>query len=62
LHKVIVDGYDVHRETGKTRGACDERRRQRFAFTGRHLGQHPFDHGKRADDLDVEMPHAEDAF
>ena len=59
LGQVVVDRDDVHRLAGERRGGRGERRGEGLALAGVHLGDHAAQHRPAADQLDVEMPHAE---
>ncbi len=62
LCQVVVDGDDMDAVAGQRIEIDRQRRDQRFAFAGLHLGDVAFVQHHAADQLDVEMPLAEGAF
>ena len=60
--EVVVDGDDVHALSGERVQEGRERRDQRLALAGAHLGDLPLVEDHPADQLHVEVAHAEDAF
>ena len=61
LGEVVVDGDDVHALAGQRIEIDRQRRDQRLAFAGPHLGDGAVVEHHAADQLDVERPHAERA-
>ncbi len=59
--QVIVDGDDVHAAAGQGIQVGGQRGDQRFAFAGFHFGDFAFVQDDAADQLHVEMAHAERA-
>ena len=59
--EVIVDGDDVHAASGQRIQESGERGDERFAFAGLHLGDFAFVQHDAADQLHVEMAHAQRA-
>ena len=57
--EVIVHGDDVHAFSGERIQVHGERRDERLAFAGPHLGDRALVQDHAADELDVEMPLAE---
>ena len=58
LGEVVVDGDDVHALARDRVEVAGERRDERLALAGLHLGDHAAVQRDRADDLDVEVTHA----
>ncbi len=60
LGQIVVDGDHVNgiRETVEVAGQC---RDQRLTFTGLHLGDHALVEHYAADELNIEVPHAQGA-
>ena len=61
LRQVFVDGDDVHAFAGERVEVRAERRHQRLAFAGAHLGDAAFVQRETADELHVEVAHLERA-
>jgi len=61
LGQIIVDGDDVDAAPGQRVEIGGERRHQRLAFARRHLGDLALVQHHAADELDVEVTHAERA-
>ena len=61
LGEVVVDGHDMHALAGERVEIDRERRDQRLAFAGLHLGDAAFVQDHAADQLHVEMALAERA-
>ena len=61
LGEIVVDGDDVNAAPGERIEIDRQRRDQRLAFAGLHLGDAAFMQHHAADKLDVEMPLAERA-
>ena len=59
--KIIVDGDDVHALPRKRFEIGGKSRDERLAFARLHLGDAPLEEADAADDLHMEMTHAEDA-
>ena len=59
LRQVFVDGDDVHALAAERVEVGRERRHQRLALAGAHLGDLAFVQGEAADQLHVEVAHAE---
>ena len=55
LGEIVVDRDHVRRQPGERRRSGGQRGGQRLAFAGRHLGEHAFEKGEAAHDLDVEV-------
>ena len=61
LGEVVVDGHDVHAAAGQRVEVDGERRDQRLAFAGLHLGDLALVQDHAADELHVEVALAERA-
>ena len=61
LRQVFVDRDDVDAIAGERVEIRGQRRHQRLAFAGAHLGDAAFVEGQAADELHVEVPHLERA-
>ena len=61
LGQIIVDRDDVDALAGERVQIHGQRRDQRFAFAGLHFGDFAAMQHDAADQLDIEMPHVEDA-
>ena len=61
LGQIIVDRDHVHAEPGERVQINRKRRHQRLAFAGLHFGDFAAVQHDAADQLDVEMPHVENA-
>ncbi len=59
--EIVVDGDDVHALAGQRIEIGGERRDQRLAFAGAHLGDLAVMQHRTADQLDVEVAHVEHA-
>ena len=59
--EVIVDGDDVNAFAFERVQVDGQRGDERFAFAGLHFGDLAFVEHHAADELDVEVPHVEDA-
>ena len=59
LGQVVVDGDDVHPLAGQGVEVGGQGRHQGLAFTGLHLGDLALVQHHAADQLDIEMAHAE---
>ena len=62
LGQVVVDGDDVHAAAEQRVRVDGERRDERLALAGPHLGDLALVQHVTAHDLDVEVPHAQHAF
>ena len=61
LCKIIVYGYDMHPFPRKRVEVCGQRGNECFSFTRAHFCDTPLVQTDTADDLNVEMLHAEHA-
>ncbi|EXI66320.1 MAG: hypothetical protein AW08_02676 [Candidatus Accumulibacter adjunctus] len=59
IGEVIVDGDDVHALAGQRVEVGSQRRDQRLALAGAHLGDLAIVQDHATNQLDIEMPHAE---